>query len=98
MGKVYYLFIECKNWKGKISSEKLNHFKSLLKAKTLFPCCGIYITTSSFSPQALTVIRDARNVEDLFIIPIGKREAPKLIERGFKTFVQEKCDKILARA
>lgn len=96
--KYPYLFIECKNWKEKIGSEKMNHFKSLLKEKNLLPCCGIYITTSSFSRQAFTVIRDARNVERLLIIPIEKKDLPKLIERGFQVFVQEKCDKIIAKA
>jgi hypothetical protein len=93
-----YLFIECKNWKETISSEKMNHFISLVKAKTPFPCCGIYITTSSFSPQALTTMRDARLKENVFIIPIEKNDMSELIDRGFKDSIQEKCDKLLAKA
>lgn len=94
-----YLFIECKNWKEKISSEKMNHYISLLKAKNFFPsCCGIYITTSSFSPQALRTVRDARKVEKLLIILIGKRDLNKLLEIGLRAFLQEQCDKIISKA
>ena len=96
--KYPYLFIECKNWKETISSEKMNHFIILMEAKTIFPCCGIYITTDSFSPQALTTMRDARMKKGMFIIPIDSKGLSEAIEKGFKAFVQEKCDKILAKA
>ena len=94
-----YLFIECKNWKGKIGSEQMNHFIKLVGAKNFFSsCCGIYITTSSFSPQALTAVRDARNVEKLLIVLIEKKELFGLIEIGLRVFLQEKCDKIISKA
>lgn len=96
--KYPYIFIECKNWKEKISSEKMSHFKNLLKAKILFSCCGVYLTTTSFSPQAFTVIRDAKNVEKLFIIPIESTELHNLVDLGFKAFLQGKCDEIMAKA
>jgi hypothetical protein len=70
----------------------------LLRAKTIFPCCGVYITSSSFSSAALTTMRDARISEGLMIIPIDENDSPKLIEKGFKAFLQEKCDKMLAKA
>jgi len=96
--KYPYLFIECKNWKETISSEKMNHFIRLVKAKNVLLCCGIYITTSSFSPEALTTMRDARNVDRVMIVPIDINDLPNLIDRGFKLFVQEKCDEMLAKA
>ena len=92
------LFIECKNWKGTISSEKMDHFIRLVKAKQIFHCCGIYITTSSFSPEALTTMRDARIDNKIMIIPIDKNDLPNFIDKEFKVFIQEKCDKMLARA
>jgi len=95
--KCPYLFIECKNWKEKISSEKMDHFINLVKAKTALPCCGIYVTTSSFSPQALTAMRYARINEKVIVIPIDKNDLPYLIDKGFKILVQEKCDKIMAK-
>lgn len=49
--KYNYLFIEAKNWEQKIGSPEVNHFITLLKAKTVFPCCGIYLTTSLLSPH-----------------------------------------------
>jgi len=93
-----YLFIECKNWKETISSEKMDHFIRLVKAKTLFPCCGIYITTSSFSPQALTTMRDARLNDKVMVIPIDKNDLRDLIDLGFKVLVQEICDKLMTKA
>lgn len=91
-----YLFIECKNWKGKITSEKMNHFIMLVKAKSILPCCGIYITTSSFSRQAKKTLRDTRKTEKLMLITIDRKDLPDLVDRGFKVLVQEKCDKIIA--
>lgn len=97
--KLYpYLFIECKNWKEPISSEKMDHFIRLVKAKTPFSCCGIYITTSHFSPEAMTTMRDSRIKDSVFILPIDLKDITDLIENGFKVSIQEKCDKVLARA
>lgn len=96
--KYPYVFIECKNWSEPISSEKMDHFIRLMQAKTILSCCGIYITTSYFSPETLTTMRDARIKEGYMIIPIENRDLPEMIEKGFKAFIQEKCDKILAKA
>ena len=95
-----YLFIECKNWKEPISSEKMNHFIRLVKAKNFFHllCCGIYLTTSNFSQAALTTLREARNVEKVMIITINKKDLLELIEVGVKAFLEKKCDEILAKA
>jgi len=92
-----FFFIECKNWKETISSEKMNHFLTLVKGKAPFFCCGVYITTSSFSPQALTTMRDARLKDNIMVIPIDKNDLPNLIEKGFKDLLQEICEKILAK-
>lgn len=96
--KYPFFFIECKNWKETISSEKMNHFIRLVKEKAPFNCCGIYITTSSFSQQALTTMRDARLTDKVMVIPINKNDLPSLIDRGFKALVEEICNKILAKA
>ena len=96
--KYPYLFVECKNWKDKIGSEQMNHFVGLLKPKNIFLCCGIYITSTFLSPAALKAMTFARNVDKVTIIPIDKNDLPRLIDKGFKVFVQEKCDEILARA
>ena len=96
--KYHYLFIECKNWEDTISSKELNHFIRLLEAKNIFDCCGIYLTTSSLSPEALTTIRDARIKQSMLIIPLDKAELSKLVENGFKMCIQKTCDKILAKA
>lgn len=95
--KFRYLFIECKNWKEHISSEKMNDFIKLLEAKNPFNCCGVYLTTSYFSPQAFTSMRDARLKSDLMIVPIEGKDLHGLIDKGFKILMQEKCDEILAK-
>lgn len=96
--KYSYLFIECKNWREKIGSKEMNHFIGLLKPKNVFPCCGVYITTSAFSQEALEAMKRARNVDRLMIIPIAKNDLAHLLDTGFKVFVQEKCDEILRKA
>jgi hypothetical protein len=93
-----YLFIEAKNWEQKIGSPEVNHFITLLKAKTVFPCCGIYLTTSLLSPQAEIAIRDARMVSGMMIILITSRDLPEMIDEGFKGFLERKCDMMLAKA
>jgi len=95
--KYPFFFIECKNWKETISSEKMNHFIRLVKGKASFFCCGVYITTSSFSPQATTTMRDARLNEKILVIPIDKSSLSSLIEKGFKDLLQEICEQILAK-
>lgn len=96
--KYQYIFIECKNWGGKISSQELNHFITLIHAKAFLNCFGVYLTTSSLSSKAYTAIRDARVKDKLLIIPIEGKELFNLIEKGFKVYIQEACDKILAKA
>lgn len=96
--KFPYLFIECKNWHDPVSSEKMNHFIRLMQAKSLFSCCGIYITTSYFSPEALTAVRDARMKDGTMVILVDNRELNMMMEKGFKVFIQEKCDEIMAKA
>jgi predicted helicase len=96
--KYNYLFIEAKNWEKKISSNEIDHFIILLKAKTVFPCCGIYLTTSPLSPQAKTAMRDARMVNGMMIVAIASHDLPRMIEEGFKNFLERKCDEILAKS
>ena len=91
-----FLFIECMNWKEPISSEKMDHFIRLVIPKQVLSCCGLYITTSSFSPEALTTVRDAIINNEIMIILIDKNDLFDLIDRGFKAFVQAKSEKILA--
>lgn len=93
-----YIFIECKNWKAKISSKELNHFIMLLKAKNPFKCFGVYLTSSILSPEAKTAIRDSRKDEDLLIFPIEKTVLSKLIENGFKKYLELLCDQTVAKA
>lgn len=96
--KCQYLFVECKNWKEIISSEKADHYISLFEKKNLFSnCCGVYITTSSFSPQAITAVKDAIKNKKLTIILIDRTELISLIEKGFKIFLQEKFDELLSK-
>jgi len=94
--KYPFLFVECKNWREKISSEKMNHYIKLLEAKNTFPCCGVYITTSSLSPEATEAMNRAIG-NGLLIILIDKRDLHRLIDRGFKMFLQDKCEEILAK-
>ena len=93
-----YVFIECKNWKDKISSKELNHFIMLLKAKNIFKCVGIYLTTNSLSPEAHETVRASRRAENVLVIPLEKSILPKLIESGFKTYLEKEFDKIVAKA
>ena len=41
---------------------------------------------------------DGRKIDKLMLIPIDKNDLPDLIDGGFKVLVQEKCDKIMAKA
>lgn len=96
--KCAYLFVECKNWKEVISSEKMNHFTTLLESKNIFSnCCGIYITTSSFSPQAITALKKAINGKKLIIIKLGKNDLHKLIDKGFKSYLEDAFDLLLSK-
>lgn len=94
--KYRYLFVECKNWKEKIGSPEADHFVILMRAKTVFPCCGIYLTTSSLSPQARTTFRDARMANGIMIIPIIGKDIQTMIDEGFRHFLERRCDMLLA--
>jgi Restriction endonuclease len=92
-----FLFIECKNWIEPISSEKMDHFIRLVIPKQVLSCCGVYVTTSSFSPESLITVRDAIVKNEIMIILIDKNDLSDLIDQGFKDFVQTKSEKVLAR-
>jgi hypothetical protein len=90
--------IECKNWSGTIGSENVDHFINLVREKSPFSSCGVYVTSSSFSPQAKTSMRDARVRDKITIVPIEKRQLISLIEYGFKSYIPKVClDTILHR-
>ena len=93
-----YIFAECKNWESVIGSAELDHYIRLLQAKTFMNCFGFYLTTSTLSPEAHTTIRDARMNQKTFIIPVEQKDLKNLIEKGFKSYAQEACDKILMNA
>jgi hypothetical protein len=78
--------IECKNWNETISSEKMNHFINLVREKSPFSSCGVYVTSSKFSKQAKTAIRDARIRDKIIIIQIGGRQLNDLVDFGFKKY------------
>ena len=58
----------------------------------------VYLTTSPLSDEACTTIRDAMMSEKLLIIPVESADLVELVAKGFKAYVQDACDKILARA
>jgi restriction endonuclease Mrr len=93
-----YVFIECKNWKDKISSKEIDHFINLLKAKKPFKCFGVYLTTSSLSPEAQTSITDSRKMYGTVIIPLERPTLLKLIENGFKSYLEKACDQLVSIA
>lgn len=93
-----YLWIECKNWKDPISSEKMSHFINLVKQKNVIRCCGIYITTGRFSNAALNALKNARIAEKIMIIPINGHDLRKIVDKGFQVFLEERCDEIIVRA
>jgi len=96
--KCHYLFIECKNWKEIISSEKMNHFITLLQSKNVFRnCCGVYVTTSSYSPQAINAYKKAINEKKLIIVKLGRNDLNKLIDEGFKTYLEDAFDTLLSK-
>jgi restriction endonuclease Mrr len=85
--------IECKNWNETISSEKMNHFINLVREKSPFSSCGVYITSSSFSKHAKTAIRDARIRDKIIIIPVERKQLNELINFGFKGYILKLCMK-----
>jgi restriction endonuclease Mrr len=89
------MFIECKNWKKTIPSKELSHFLMLLKRKTLFRCFGVYLTTSKLSEEAL---EDLKTNNDLVVIVLDKNKLSQLISSGFKIFLQDEFDRLIAKA
>lgn len=71
----------------------MNHFINLVKEKAPFSSCGVYVTTSSFSKQARTAMRDARIRDKIIIIPIEDKDLDGLINDGFKNYVLDVCMK-----
>lgn len=94
----HYIFIECKNWNDIIPSKELSHFLTLMRRKSLFKCCGVYLTTSRLSPEANVVISDGQKIDNLCIFKLEKNNLKKLISIGFKRALEEACDKTIAHA
>jgi len=76
----HYICIECKNWKEKITSLEMDHFISLLKAKSILTCMGIFITTSSYEKSALESIKNAKKRAS-FDNSVGKETSEKTDRR-----------------
>lgn len=96
--KYPYFFVECKNRKEAVSSQNMNHFKELLEPKTVFHnCFGVYITTKNFSRQANTSAQKGID-KGLVIIRINKSDMTALIEKGFKSYIEEAFDEFLSKA
>ncbi len=95
--KCPYIYVECKNWKEHISSEKMNHFIRLVGSKSLLPFCGVYITTSYFSKHAMEALKDALKSDKILVIPIDKNDFDELINNGMKKLMENKCDFLMSR-
>ncbi len=92
-----YLFVECKNRKEVVSSKDMDHFVSMLGSKSVFTnCCGIYITTKSFSRQADASAK--KGIEKgLVIFRINRSAMTGLIEKGLKLYLEEAFDELLSK-
>jgi len=88
-----YICVECKNWAEDISSTQINHLIELIREKSPFCCCGIFITSSSYNPSALTSIRDSRLRDKIVVIPVERKHLGSLIKEGFKDYIQKLCEK-----
>lgn len=87
-----YVCIECKHWRGEITSYDIDHLIKMIKATGPLSCLGVFITSSSFSPSALTSIRDARLQDKLLIVPIEGKSLEDLVDTGFKELVGKLCE------
>jgi restriction endonuclease Mrr len=87
-----YICIECKNWKGDITSTEIGHLANLVREKSPLSCCGVYITTGSYAPSASESIKNARLTDRIIIVPIDGKQLPSLVEKGFKDTVQKTCE------
>lgn len=92
-----YICIECKNWKANITSTEINHLTELIREKGPFSCCGVYLTSSSYSPSAKRAIENARIRDNIIIVPVEGKHLPSLIERGFKNFIRNLCEERVFR-
>lgn len=90
-----YICVECKNWAEKISSTQMNHLTELIREKGPLCCCGVFITSSSYDPSALTAIRDSRLRDKIVIVPVERKYLKGLIKEGIKDFIQKLCEKIV---
>lgn len=92
-----YMFVECKNRKEVVSSKDMNHFVKMLDNKSVFRnCCGIYITTKRFSPQANNSAKEGI-AGGLIIFRIAHADITELIEKGFKQFLENQFDELLTK-
>jgi len=87
-----YICIECKNWKEPITSTEINHLTELVRDKGAFSCCGVYITSSSYNPSAITAINYSRIRDKITVVPVEGKHLKGLIEQGFKDFIQKLCE------
>ncbi|MDH5266276.1 MAG: restriction endonuclease [Candidatus Bathyarchaeota archaeon] len=87
-----YICIECKNWKENITSTEINHLAELIREKGPLSCCGVYITSSSYSPSAIEAINHSRLRDEIVVVPIEGKHLASLIAQGFKDFIQKLCE------
>ena len=87
-----YICVECKNWVDNITSNEMHHLTELIREKGPLSCCGVFITSSSYDPSAVTAMRDARIRDKILIIPIEGKDLEDLIEYGFKDLVRKLCE------
>jgi hypothetical protein len=75
----------------------MDHFVSMLRSKSVFRnCCGIYITTKTFSPQANTSAK--KGIADgLVIFRIEHSDITMLIEKVFKRYLEDEFDELLSK-
>lgn len=88
-----YISIECKNWKENITSTEINHLTELIRDKGPFSCCGVYITSSSYSPSAIEAINHSRVRDKIIVVPVEGKHLHSLVQMGFRDFVQRLCEK-----
>lgn len=87
-----YICIECKNWKEDITSNEIDHLTALVRDKGPFSCCGVYITSSSYSSSAIEAINYSRVRDKIIVVPVEGKHLTSLIEQGFKDFIQKLCE------
>jgi hypothetical protein len=88
----FYICIECKNWREKVSSRDIDHLIKMIRAKGPLSSIGIFVSSSSLEASALTSIRDARLQDGLLIVPVEKKHLKDLTAIGFKEFIPKLCE------